>query len=67
MTRPEMNRRLATIPAETLRLTHQAVLNGYGASGLVNEFNVNRKQANAVFEWVERYGRVIPDDFGGAA
>ncbi len=60
MTKPEMDRRLSTIPQNDLEEAHRMVLGGWGAQGITCESGLTLKQANAVFAWVERYGRVIP-------
>ena len=60
MTKPEMNRRLSTIPQNDLEQAHRMVLEGWGGHGISCESGLTLKQANAVFAWVERYGRVVP-------
>lgn len=60
MTKPEMNRRLATIPADLLKSGFKMVLDGYGARGMTLESNLTLKQANALHEWHNRYGRIYP-------
>lgn len=61
MTKPEMTSRLNSIKSQnTLETAHKMVLQGYGAHGLTLECDVTLKQANAVFEWVNRYGRLVP-------
>jgi hypothetical protein len=66
MTRNEMNRRLATIADRAeLRRAHRMVLEGYGGNGMKHETNLTVKQINAVFEWVSRYGRIVPTPLTG--
>jgi predicted nucleotidyltransferase len=60
MTRPEMERRIAGIPADLLESGYRMVLDGYGAHGMVLESNLTLKQANALHEWHNRYGRIWP-------
>ena len=60
MTKPEMNRRLSTISQNDLEEAHRMALEGWGAHGITCESGLTLKQANAVFAWVERYGRVVP-------
>jgi hypothetical protein len=68
MTKPEMNRRLSAIPQNDLEQAHRMVLEGWGGHGISCETGLTLKQAtgltlkqaNAVFAWVERYGRVVP-------
>jgi hypothetical protein len=66
MTKPEMNRRLSTIPQNDLEEAHRMVLEGWGGHGITCESSLTLKQANAVFAWVERYGRVVPTNQGAA-
>lgn len=61
MTKPEMTRRINSIANQrTLEEAHRMVLQGYGSHGMTLECNVTLKQANAVCQWVEHYGRIIP-------
>lgn len=60
MTRNELRRRIDTMTPDLAVRTHQMVLDGYGAAGIAFETVATRKQINAVFEWVNRYGRVVP-------
>jgi hypothetical protein len=66
MTKPEMNRRLATIPQNDLEEAHRMVLEGWGGHGITCETGLTLKQANAVFAWVGRYGRAVPTNQGAA-
>lgn len=66
MTKTEMDLRLKAVPADALREAHQMILEGNGGSTLRYETSLTVKQINALFEWVERYGRVSPV-YGGAA
>ncbi|HKD76081.1 MAG TPA: hypothetical protein VKB76_11330 [Ktedonobacterales bacterium] len=54
MTKAEMNRRLATMSPELLAKVERMVRDGYGAHGITLESDATLKQANAVFEMVER-------------
>jgi hypothetical protein len=60
MTRPEMLRRINTLTTEQADTIHTLVLQGYGSSGIRFETGATLKQINAIFEWVSRYGRVVP-------
>jgi len=66
MTKPEMHRRLATIPQTDLEEAHRMVLGGWGGHGITLETMLTLKQANAVFAWVDHYGRVVPTNEGAA-
>jgi hypothetical protein len=66
MTKAEMSRRLSTIPQNDLEEAHRMVLGGWGGHGITCESSLTLKQANAVFAWVERYGRIIPTNQGAA-
>ena len=61
MTKPEMNRRLATLTETEKRDIHAMILTGFGANGIVQNRRYTLKQVNAMFEWVRRYGRIIPN------
>ena len=37
------------------------ILTGFGANGIVQNRRYTLKQVNAMFEWVRRYGRIIPN------
>ena len=60
MTKPEMNRRINTMSPDLAERVHALVLGGNGAYTISLETTATRKQINAVLEWVNRYGRVIP-------
>lgn len=60
MTKPEMNRRINTMSPDLAERVHALVLGGNGAHTISLETAATRKQINAVLEWVNRYGRVIP-------
>jgi hypothetical protein len=60
MNKTEMNRRLRDVPASALREAHRMILEGNGGSTLRHETYLTVKQINALFAWVERYGRVSP-------
>jgi hypothetical protein len=66
MTKAEMNRRLSTIPQKDLEQAYWMVLEGCGGHGLTLETMLTLKQANAVFAWVDHYGRVVPTNEGAA-
>lgn len=57
MTTKELNRRLTTMTETQFCAARALVLQGWGASGLVNDTTLTLKQANAVFEWVHRNGK----------
>lgn len=60
MTTAEMNRRLATMTPAQLRLAYDMVRQGYGSRGVAAESSVTVKQANAMAEWISRYGSILP-------
>ena len=53
MTNAEMNRRLATIPADVQARVEQMIHDGYGGHGITLEAPVTLKQANAMFQKVQ--------------
>jgi hypothetical protein len=54
MTNTEMNKRLATIPLNTLCRVIQCINEGYGGQGTKLETGLTLAQVNAVFQWRER-------------
>lgn len=62
MTKPEMNRRLATIPHDVMQAAYKDILNGCGARGVEQNNAVDIKQANALCEWHSRYGMIYPSN-----
>ena len=54
MTTTEMNKRLATIPLNTLCRAVQCINQGYGGQGTKIETGLTLAQVNAVFQWRER-------------
>jgi hypothetical protein len=60
ISKPEMNRRIASIAPGVANKAYKDVLDGFGASGLVNSNPITLKQANALFAWRERYGGIYP-------
>ena len=54
MTNTEMNKRLASIPLNTLCRAIQCISEGYGGQGTKIETGLTLAQVNAVFEWRER-------------
>lgn len=60
MTRPEMNRRMKSIPLNVALRVLGMIRDGYGARSIVLEAPVSLKQANALFAWRERYGSILP-------
>jgi fatty acid-binding protein DegV len=49
MTTTELNRRLATLTETQIADITAMIKQGYGAQGIVNEYNATLKQVNAVF------------------
>lgn len=60
MTKNELSRRVASAKPEHFNRAVRMVCEGYGAHGITLECPVSLKVANAAFEWVSRYGRVVP-------
>lgn len=60
MTKNELTRRMNSVPAQDFNRAVQMVREGYGAHGITLECPVSLKVANAAFEWVNRYGCVVP-------
>lgn len=60
MTKPEMNRRIATIPADVLTSAYKDIIDGNGAHTVSLTNQVTLKQANALCEWHSRYGGIYP-------
>lgn len=60
MTRPELFRRMSTVPHADFVRALRMVREGYGAHGITLESTLDLKQANAAFDWVQRYGGIIP-------
>ena len=61
MTKPEMNQRINSMSPDLAARVHAMVLQGNGASTIKTETTATKKQINAIFEWVNRYGRVVPE------
>ena len=55
MTKPEMNRRIATIPGDRIREGLQMISAGYGSAGIQLETGLTGKQVTALVEWFSRY------------
>jgi len=55
MSRPEMNRRIATIPGDRIKEGLQMISAGYGSAGIQFETGLTVKQVNALVEWFSRY------------
>lgn len=62
MTKPELFRRLSTIRRADFDDARRMYFAGYGSHGISLESTLTRKQVNAVVEWVDRYGRILPSD-----
>lgn len=60
MTKPEMNRRINTMSPELADKVHALIIAGNGAHTITLETTATRKQVNAVFAWVNYYGRIVP-------
>lgn len=58
MTKPELARRMLTVPYSTFLKAIRLVREGNG--NLTLQCDVTRKQCNAAHEWVMRYGRINP-------
>ena len=60
MTKLEMNRRINTMSPDLADRVHALILAGNGAHSITLETTATLKQVNAVFAWVNRYGRCVP-------
>lgn len=60
MTKPEMNRRINSMPAHLAARIHSMVLARYKNRDIMETTGATRKQLNAVIKWVECYGRIRP-------
>lgn len=60
MTRHEMTRRLSTVTRLQFDTVARMYREGYGSHGIAIETTATRKQVNAIIEWCERYGRILP-------
>ena len=61
MTKPEMTRRINSMSPELAARVHTLILQGNGIATIEAETTATKKQINAIFEWVTRYGRVVPE------
>jgi hypothetical protein len=61
MTKPEMHRRIEAMNREIAREVHHLLLTGYGTAGVQFETGASIKQINAVAEWINHYGRIVPN------
>ena len=60
MTKNELTRRMNSVKPEDFNRAVSMVRDGYGAHGITLECPVSLKVANAAFEWVKRYGKLVP-------
>ena len=60
MSKNELARRMNSVTKQEFNRAVEMVREGYGAHGITLEHTVGLKVANAAFEWVNRYGRLVP-------
>jgi hypothetical protein len=61
ITRPELARRMSEVPHADFVRALRMVREGYSAHGITLESPLTLKQANAAFDWVSRYGGILPN------
>lgn len=60
MTLPEMHRRLALIPHDQVLAAYHLIRAGHDLGVVRRGVGLSTPLANAVQEWVDRYGMVLP-------